>query len=206
MGCRFLLRVQNRLMPEFFPTQVDFRKWLKANHASHLELWVGYFKVDSGRESITWAQSVDEALCFGWIDGIRKRIDNQAYMIRFTPRKRTSTWSKVNLARVEVLIAEGRMQPAGLEAYARRRDAKSGIYSYEQVSVKLPTEYLGLLRQNKQAFHYYRSEAPSYIRAANWWVCSAKREQTRRKRLEQLIADCEAGRRIKPMRRDNPGA
>ncbi len=193
-------------MATFFPTQADFRKWLQANHASEMELWVGYFKVSSGRDSITWAQSVDEALCFGWIDGIRKRMDDQSYMIRFTPRKRTSTWSKVNIARVDALIAEGRMQPSGLEAFARRVDAKSGTYSYEQVSVELPNEYLGRLRQNKEAYRYYCSEAPSYIRAANWWVCSAKREQTRWKRLAQLIADCEAGRRIKPMRRDNRGA
>ena len=175
--------------PKFFRTPSRFRAWLEKNHAAKSELLVGFHKKDSGEPSITWPESVDEALCFGWIDGIRRRIDDRSYSIRFTPRKPTSTWSKVNTARVQALIEEGRMRPAGLAAYERRRDNKSGIYSYEQRKPQLEEPYAGLLQRKKKAWAFFQAQPPSYRKAVSWWILSAKREKTRLRRLDQLI-DC----------------
>jgi uncharacterized protein YdeI (YjbR/CyaY-like superfamily) len=180
----------------FFKTPAAFRRWLAKNHASVPELWVGFYKKESGRPSITWPESVDEALCVGWIDGIRKSVDETSYTIRFTPRKPRSVWSTVNIARVEQLIREGRMKPAGLQAFERRIANKSGIYSYEQRSESLAEPYAKPFRKNRAAWAFYQEQAPSYRKAANWWVLSAKKEETRRKRLEQLIQHSAAGRRI----------
>ena len=181
---------------KFFKTPSDFRKWLAAHHASETELWVGFYKKDSGKSSITWPQSVDEALCFGWIDGIRKNIDEVSYKIRFTPRKQRSTWSAVNIKRVPELIEQGLMEEAGLKAFAARQENRSGIYSYEQRSPELPAQYAKKLKKNAAAWKFFQAQPPSYRKAVNWWVVSAKQEETRLKRLDKLIDDSAAGRRI----------
>jgi uncharacterized protein YdeI (YjbR/CyaY-like superfamily) len=173
----------------FFPTPPDLQKWLRRNHATKQELWVGFYKKNSGKPSITWPESVDEALCVGWIDGIRKSIDAESYMIRFTPRRRGSIWSAVNIKRVEVLTNEKRMQREGLTAFAARRENRSGIYSYEQRCEQLPEPYAGLLRRNKKAWEFFQAQPPSYRKTIGWWVVSAKQEKTRLQRLQKLIAE-----------------
>jgi len=175
------------MQPKFFNSPSDFRKWLAAHHANANELLVGFYKRDTGKPSITWPESVDEALCFGWIDGIRRRIDEDSYSIRFTPRKTSSTWSAINIRRAQELVSEGRMTPEGEKAFAARKKNRSGIYSYEQRSAELIEPYAGKLRRNKAALKFFASQPPSYRKAANWWVMSAKKEETRLNRLEQLI-------------------
>jgi uncharacterized protein YdeI (YjbR/CyaY-like superfamily) len=187
----------------FFKTPSDFRKWLEKNHASTQELWVGYYKKDSGKASMTWQQSVDEALCFGWIDGIRKSIDEISYMNRFTPRKPRSTWSNVNINRVQELINANLMQPSGLNAFQNRKEDKSGIYAYEQKDRKLSDEYEQKFKANKKAWEFFQAQAPWYQRTVSWWVISAKKEETRQKRLEQLITDSAQGRTIAQLTRTN---
>jgi uncharacterized protein YdeI (YjbR/CyaY-like superfamily) len=177
--------------PVFFPTPVDFRAWLAKHHASADALWVGFHKVGSGKPSITWPESVDQALCFGWIDGLRKSIDEGAYMIRFTPRRAGSTWSAVNVRRVEALTAAGLMQPAGLRAVEARTEEKSGTYSYETRPEALPEPYAAMLRKNRAAWKDFGHRSPSYRRGAIGWVISAKTEETRLRRLNVLI-DCSA--------------
>jgi uncharacterized protein YdeI (YjbR/CyaY-like superfamily) len=159
-------------------------------------LVVGFYKKDTGQASITWPESVDAALCFGWIDGIRRRIDDDSYSIRFTPRKTSSTWSAVNIRRAQELISEGRMTTEGEKAFAARKENRSGIYSYEQRSAELIEPYAGKLRRNKAAMRFFASQPPSYRKAANWWVISAKQEETRLKRLEKLIKLSAAGQTI----------
>ena len=183
--------------PIFFSTPADLRKWFRRNHASASELWIGFHKRDSDKPSITWPESVDEALCVGWIDGIRKTIDSESYMIRFTPRRRGSIWSAVNIRRVEALTNEKRMQAAGLGAFAARIENKSGIYSYEQRSEQLPEPYASLLRKNRKAWQFFQGQAPSYRKSIVWWVVSAKQEETRRKRLARLVAGSARGRRLR---------
>jgi uncharacterized protein YdeI (YjbR/CyaY-like superfamily) len=185
------------LNPKFFKTPSAFRIWLEAYHASSKELWVGFYKKGSGKPSIDWPESVDEALCFGWIDGIRKSIDEQSYMIRFTPRKPTSVWSAVNIRNVEKLVKENRMRPAGLKAFEARKENRSGIYSYEQRSPELVEPYLGKLKRNKAAWKFFRTQPPSYRKVMNWWVVSAKQEETRLKRLDTLIEESAQGRRMR---------
>src|SRR5437660_11875112 len=180
----------------FFKTPAAFRKWLAANHAKSKELWVGFYKKNSGKPSITWPESVDEALCFGWIDGVRKNIDEESYQIRFSPRKPRSIWSAVNIRNAERLIKEGRMWPAGLKAYQARKENRSGIYSYEQRSPELVEPYLGKLKRNKKAWEFFQAQPPGYRKTMNWWIVSAKKEETRLKRLEQLIEESASGRRI----------
>ena len=182
--------------PKFFKTPEAFRKWLTAYHANAKELWVGFYKKGSGRASITWPESVDEALCFGWIDGIRKSIDEDSYKIRFTPRRSGSVWSAVNIRNVEKLNKENRMQPAGLKAFAVRKENRSGIYSYEQRSADLVEPYLGKLKRNKPAWKFFQVQPPSYRKLMNWWVVSAKKEETRLKRLDQLIDASAQQRRL----------
>lgn len=160
------------------------------------ELWIGFYKKSSGKASITWPESVDAALCFGWIDGVRKSIDEDSYMIRFTPRKTRSTWSSVNIKRAKELLEVGLMQPAGLNAFQARQENRSGIYSYEQRGVDLPDQYGKLLKKNSGAWKFFQAQSPSYKKAANWWVLSAKKEETRVKRLEKLIDDSSHGRTI----------
>jgi len=181
---------------EFFRSRADFRKWLERHHETSPELWVGYFKKSSGQESVTWPESVDEALCFGWIDGIRKRVDEISYTIRFTPRKAGSIWSAVNIKRVVELGDQGLMKPAGLKAFQARKENRSGIYSYEQRSGKLDEPYEGRLRKNQAAWDFFASQPLSYRKAAIWWVVSAKKEETRLRRLDKLGEDSAQGRRI----------
>ena len=174
--------------PTFFPTPSDFRAWLEAHHDKFLELFVGFHKKDSGRPSITWPESVDVALCFGWIDGVRKSIDETSYMIRFTPRRPTSTWSSINIKRVRELAKMGLMHPAGLKAFAARIAKKSGIYAYEQrKETRLNAQQEKRFRANKAAWEFFRSQAAWYQRVTTWWVISAKREETKVKRLSLLI-------------------
>ncbi|MGH9933328.1 MAG: YdeI/OmpD-associated family protein [Pyrinomonadaceae bacterium] len=192
------------MKPIFFKTPADFRKWFATHHASETELWVGFYKKDSGKASINWPQSVDEALCFGWIDGIRQSTDDVSYKIRFTPRKARSTWSAVNIKRAGELIEQGLMQAAGLKAFAAREENRSGIYSYEQRSAVLPDQYGKELKKNPAAWKFFQAQPPSYRKAANWWVLSAKRKETRLKRLEKLIDHSAHGRTIPqftPMRK-----
>lgn len=184
------------MKPIFFKSPTAFRKWLEQHHATAQELWVGFYKKASGKPSITWPESVDEALCFGWIDGIRKSVDDMSYMIRFTPRKSRSVWSAVNIKRVEELNRQERMQPTGLKAFDARLENKSGIYSYEQRGVELEEPYGKKFKQNKGAWTFFQAQPASYRKAANWWVLSAKKEETRLKRLEKLIEDSAQGCRI----------
>ncbi|MDX6383437.1 MAG: hypothetical protein QOK48_1010 [Blastocatellia bacterium] len=182
--------------PKFFKTPAAFRQWLAANQAKSEELWVGFYKKDSGKPSITWPESVDEALCFGWIDGIRKRIDEESYQIRFTPRKVSSVWSAVNIRNVARLIESDRMQPPGLKAFAARKENRSGIYAYEQRSPELVEPYLGKLKRNKAAWKFFSAQPAGYRKQMNWWIVSAKQEETRLKRLAKLIEASAAGRRL----------
>lgn len=186
--------------PTFFATPLELGKWLKAHHTSSKELLVGFYKRGSGKASITWPESVDEALCVGWIDGIRKSVDEVSYTIRFTPRKAGSIWSAVNIKRVEALSQAGRMLPAGLAAFAKRKEARSGVYAYEQRGQGLSTEYERQLKANRRAWEFFRAQPPWYQRTASWWVISAKREETRLKRLAQLIDDSAHGRTIARLR------
>lgn len=186
----------------FFATPADFRAWLEEHHDTVEEQWVGFYKVSSGKPSISWQESVDEALCFGWIDGLRRKINHDAYRIRFTPRRPNSKWSTKNIANVEDLIAAGRMRPSGLRAYEKRRQDGSGTYSYEQRNTaELGAEYEKKLRENEAAWTFFQQQAPWYRRTAVFWVVSAKKEETRRRRLDTLITDSAAGRRIAPLTR-----
>lgn len=180
----------------FFKSAAELRKWFELHHADATELWLGYYKKGSGKPSVTWPESVDEALCVGWIDGIRKSIDEVSYKIRFTPRKPRSIWSAVNIRRAQELIDQRLMQPAGLAAYQAREENRSGIYSYEQRSAELPDQYAKRLKENHRAWEFYQSQPPSYRKAVNWWVISPKTEATRLKRLDTLIEDSASRRRI----------
>jgi uncharacterized protein YdeI (YjbR/CyaY-like superfamily) len=172
------------------------------NHDQAQEVWIGFYRKDSRKGGITYPQAVDEALCFGWIDGIRKRVDEASYMNRFTPRKKGSNWSAVNIQRVNELIAMGRMQPPGLAAFNLRDAAKAQPYSYERSERRLPEEYEAQLKANPAAWEYWQQQPPSYRRTASWWVISAKQETTRRKRLAVLIAESASGQRIAALRRN----
>lgn len=188
--------------PKFFPDQQKFRQWLEKNHQKKDELLVGFHKVSSGKPSMTWPESVDQAICFGWIDGIRRSINESSYSIRFTPRKPGSTWSAVNIKKVEKLKKLGLMAPAGLEAYARRQESNSVIYSFEQENVGFAGEYAKIFRRNKKAWENFISMAPYYRKVVTHWVMSAKREETQLKRLNTLIEDSARGVKIKEMRRE----
>ena len=181
------------MAPTFFAKQSDFKKWLEKNHKKETEILVGFNKVDSGKPSITWTQSVDVALCFGWIDGVRKSIDKDSYQIRFTQRKTTSIWSAVNIKKIEVLINQGLMQPAGLVSFQNRKENKSKIYSYENESVKFSSDFEKKFKENKRAWEYFQLLAPSYKKPSTNWVMSAKQETTQLKRLIELIADSDEG-------------
>jgi uncharacterized protein YdeI (YjbR/CyaY-like superfamily) len=186
--------------PIYFESPAAFRAWLEQHHETATEVWVGYWKKATGKQGMSWAQAVEEALCFGWIDGIAKRVDDERHRQRFTPRKPTSNWSAINVANVERLRAEGRMRPAGEAAYARRRDDKTAIYSHEQrKNPQLEPEEQAQLEANAEAWAYWQAKPPSYRRPATWWVISAKKPETRARRLATLIADSAAGRTIKPL-------
>jgi uncharacterized protein YdeI (YjbR/CyaY-like superfamily) len=184
------------MKPTFFQTQSAFREWLEKYHGQVDELWVGYYKKGSGKPSITWPESVDAALCYGWIDGVRKSIDDVRYTIRFTPRKPGSIWSSVNIKRAQALIEQRQMRSAGFQAYQTRKENKSGIYSYEQRSVTLNEPYNRLLKKNQAAWSFFERQPASYRKAVSWWIISAKKEETRLKRLEKLIAYSVQGERL----------
>src|SRR5258708_24510569 len=182
--------------PTFFATPSAWRAWLEKHHDQRHELLVGFYKKDSGKPSITWPESVDGALCFGWIDGVRRRIDDVSYSIRFTPRKPRSVWSAVNIKRVEELSRQGLMRPAGVKAFEARQEERSGIYSFEQQNIQFEREQERQFRDNKAAWKFFQSQPPSYRRAATWWVIGAKRDETKAKRLATLIDDSAKGRTV----------
>lgn len=180
------------MKPLFFPSPSEWRAWLEQHHADTEELWVGLYKRKSGRPSITWPQAVDGALCFGWIDGIRKSIDAVSYKIRFTPRKPRSVWSAVNVKRASYLSTKGLMHLAGLAAFQKREGKRTEMYSYEQrKSAKLPALYEKQFRTNEVAWAFFRAQPPGYKRICSWWIISAKKEQTRLKRLAELVKHSE---------------
>ncbi|MDH3228012.1 MAG: YdeI/OmpD-associated family protein [Thermoleophilia bacterium] len=190
------------MIPMFFPAPDDFRRWLARHRAGRDELWVGYYKKATGKPSMTWPESVDEALCYGWIDGIRKSIDDESYMIRFTPRRRGSNWSRVNLERVAALIEQARMRPAGMAAYEARDPEKSGTYSFELEHAQLSAAQRKEFKSRPDAWAFWKAQPPGYRKQATWWVVSAKREPTRARRLATLIEDSASGLRIKQLRRE----
>jgi uncharacterized protein YdeI (YjbR/CyaY-like superfamily) len=182
--------------PTFFAAPAEFRAWLQHNHQKETELLVGFYKTGSGRASITWPQSVDEALCFGWIDGVRKSRDAESYTIRFTPRKPKSIWSGVNIKKIEELTQKGLMQPAGIAAYAKREESRSKIYSFENEEMQLSPGYEDLFKANQAAWDFFQSQAPWYKKLWYHRVMSAKQEKTQLSRLEKLIQASEQGQRI----------
>lgn len=188
--------------PKFFPAIADWRAWLEQHHADTEELWVGFYKRDSGRRSITWPESVDGALCFGWIDGVRHSIDDVSYKIRFTPRKPRSTWSAINIRRVKELDNLGMMHPAGVAAFGQRDGDRSAIYSYEQrKTAKLSPADEKQFKAHTRAWTYFQSQPPWYRRTSTYWVTSAKKKETRAKRLAILIDCSEKGRTIPQLTR-----
>jgi uncharacterized protein YdeI (YjbR/CyaY-like superfamily) len=188
--------------PLFFATTARFRAWLAKQHSKLTEHWIGFYKKGSGKPSITWPEAVDVALCYGWIDGVRKTIDEESYKIRFTPRKARSTWSSVNVKRVEELTKLGLMTPAGTKAFGQIREGKSGIYAYEQRNeAKLEAAAERQFRAQKAAWDFFQAQPPWYRRTATYWVISAKRPETREKRLATLIEESGQQRSIRPLRR-----
>src|SRR5437773_3162265 len=181
---------------KYFKSATDFQRWLEKNHATATELWVGFYKKDSGKPSITWPESVDQALCFGWIDGIRKGVDQSSYQIRFTPRRRGSIWSAINIKRAKELVRQKQMRPTGLKAFAARIENKSGIYSYEQRNTELKQPYANRLKKNKAAWNFFKKQPPSYRKMIGWWIISAKKEETRMARLAKLISESAKGKRL----------
>lgn len=183
---------------KFFKNQSEFRKWLSENHDKADELWVGYYKKATGIASITWPESVDEALCQGWIDGLRKSIDEKSYCIRFTPRRTKSNWSDVNIKRVKELKKLGKMESAGLRAFENKKES-SASYSYKHDKVELSKEFEGELKSNEKAWEYFNALAPSLRKTSIYWVMSAKKEETRLRRLGVLIDSSEKRQKIPPL-------
>jgi len=174
-------------VPEYFTTPREFRKWLATNHQDVQELWVGFYKKTSGKRSITWPESIDEALCFGWIDGVRKTIDETSYAIRFSQRRTRSKWSEVNVKKAQSLLANGRMQPAGLVCYESRRENRGGGHLYAERPEELPDPYQRMLKKHKDAWKYFQAQPAHYRKAITWWVVSAQKDETRLRRLEKLV-------------------
>ena len=188
--------------PTFFASPAEWRKWLEKHHASRAELLVGFHKKHSGNPSVTWPEAVDQALCFGWIDGVRRRIDELTYSIRFTPRKPRSVWSAVNIRRAEELIKQGLMSPAGMRAFEARLENRSRIYAYEQDDVAFEAAQQKQFRANRKAWAFFSAQPNWYRHTATWWVVNAKREETREKRLAKLIEDSEQGRKLRHLDRE----
>jgi uncharacterized protein YdeI (YjbR/CyaY-like superfamily) len=184
------------MKPKFFAKATDFRKWLAKNHATETELLVGFYKTKSGKPSMTWPESVDQALCYGWIDGVRHSLGEDAYTIRFTPRRPTSVWSAVNIRKMKELTEQGLMQPAGLAVF-EKRDPRKGGYSYDYKDVAFDKVSEKEFRAHRDAWRFFQAQPPGYRKLCTRWVTSAKREETRKKRLAELIADSSAGRRIR---------
>jgi uncharacterized protein YdeI (YjbR/CyaY-like superfamily) len=190
------------MKPTFFSSPSDWHAWLEKHHETDDEILVGFYKKDSGRPSITWPQAVDGALCFGWIDGVRRSLNETSYVIRFTPRRSRSVWSAVNIKRVAELTRLGLMRPAGVQAFEKRTGDRSGIYAYEQrKGAKLSGAYKRSFRANEKAWKFFQAQPPWYQRTASWWIVSAKKEETRLKRLAQLVEDSEQKRTIRELRR-----
>ena len=189
------------MTPEFFPSPAAFRRWLQAHHGAETVLWVGYHKVATGKPSMSWSDSVDEALCYGWIDGLRRSVDADAYMIRFTPRRSTSIWSDINTKKMQLLIAAGRMRPAGLRVFEARQANRAGVYAFESKAQWLSAAELAGFRKKAAAWKFFEAQPQGYRRTAAHWVGSAKRPETRAKRFATLVADSAAGLRIAQLRR-----
>ncbi len=190
------------MKPVFFSTSSEFRTWLARHHDKTPELWVGFYKKSSGKPSITWPEAVDQALCFGWIDGLRRSIDLISYTIRFSRRKRASIWSAVNIKRAKELISLELMRPAGLKAFQELTEERSAVYSYEQRrTARLDDDYERRFRANKRAWRFFQGQPAWYGRTASWWVISAKKEETKLRRLATLIKDSEHGQTIAPLTR-----
>lgn len=187
--------------PKYFRDPEQLRAWLEKHHASRTELWVGLYRKGSGKPSITWPELVDQLLCFGWIDGVRKSVDGESYANRVTPRRKGSTWSDVNVKRVGELIELGLMRPAGRAAFAARDESRMTSYSFERDQVSFAPEYEAMFRKNRKAWKFFESQPPGYRKSATWWVMSAKREATQRRRLDVLIDDSANGERIALLRR-----
>jgi len=192
--------------PIYFESPQAFYDWLEEHHETDAEVYVGFHKQHTGKRAMSWSEAVDQALCFGWIDSRANKIDDDRYMQRFTPRKPGSNWSKVNVEKVARLIEDGRMRPAGLAAFEKRKDYRTGVYSFERESWELPPEYDARLHASASAAEYFDGRPPSYRRAAIHWVLSAKREETRERRLAQLIEDSAKGVDVKPLRRPERAA
>lgn len=186
---------------KFFRNKAELRKWFEENHEKLDEQWIGFWKKGTGKPSITWPELVDVALCFGWIDSILKSIDSESHRQRITPRRRRSIWSSVNIKRVGELIESGEMTPAGIAAFERREESRSGIYTYERPPVELSAEFLAEFKANEAAWDFFVKQPAGYIRQAKFWVMTARREETRVRRMKALIADSEAGRRLPQFRR-----
>ncbi len=183
--------------PKFFSSVNELRSWLEKHHDKETELWVGFYRKATGRQAFTWSEMVDHALCFGWIDGVRKPWSDDAYIQRLTPRRPNSNWSAVNVAKVKELTDKGLMHPAGVAAFERRRRDKVAQYSYEQRDrARFDDEQLALFKKNEAAWEFFSTQAPSYRRTATYWVVSAKKPETRARRLAILIEDSAAGRRL----------
>jgi uncharacterized protein YdeI (YjbR/CyaY-like superfamily) len=186
--------------PIYFESPAELRDWLHANHQTATELWVGQYRKAAGRPTVTWSEVVDEALCVGWIDGVRYSVNGERFTQRLTPRRKGSNWSAVNIAKVKELTDQGRMRPAGLAAFEARSEARSAVYSYEQRHLAmLDAEEETSFRANEAAWDWFNARPPSYRNAATYWVVSAKRPETRTKRLATLIEDSAAGRTVKPL-------
>jgi len=185
--------------PTFFETPAALRRWFKAHHASSAELWIGFYKKDSGRGGVVYKQALDEALCFGWIDGMIRRVDDASYMQRFTPRRPRSNWSAVNIAKMRALIDEGRAQPAGLAAFERRTPDRSAVYSYEQRQIAaLSAAERRAVKARPTAWSFFEAQPPSYKKTVAWWIQSAKKPETRARRLQALIDCCARGQLVPP--------
>lgn len=194
--------MKSKLKPKFFKTREDLRKWFIINHKEKDELVIGFYKKTTGKKTVTPDEAVDEALCFGWIDGIRHRIDDDRFQNRYTPRRPNSNWSQVNIKKVKKLIKEGLMQPAGMDEYKRVTVKRTNNYSFEQENIQLPPEYEKKFKSKKKAWEFFQSQSPSYRKQAYWYVLSAKQEVTRARRLDTLIKDSEDGLRIKQLRQN----
>jgi uncharacterized protein YdeI (YjbR/CyaY-like superfamily) len=192
----------NNVKIVFFKTPQAFRAWLERHHTQQRILHVGFRKRHTGKPTLTWPEAVDEALCFGWIDGVRHRIDAESYTIRFTPRRSGGTWSAVNLRRVRVLMRAGRMSDHGLRVYQERNRKRTGLYSFEQLkTARLSSRHAQRFRANRRAWEWFQAQAPWYRRTATFWVESAKQEDTRLRRLATLINASVAGRPVAPLDR-----
>jgi uncharacterized protein YdeI (YjbR/CyaY-like superfamily) len=180
----------------YFTSPAELRAWFAVNHARARELWVGFYKKSSGKPSVTYAEALDEALCVGWIDGVRKRVDDDRYVIRFTPRKPGSYWSAVNTRKAEALRARGRMRAAGLAMFEARDPERTKRYSFEREGASLPPAFERAFRKNRSAWEFFQAQPPSYRKPVTWWIVSAKQDETKQRRLAKLIEACAGGRRL----------